>query len=1188
MKIIILVLIMLLFNTSVNADDVCAYSTDIENFDLQISWQNASPEELCIEDNCWDRVILLNGGFEISGIGNYSIIRSDMQEQINQTNFGVLSVKSDGKYTKKFNIKKSERKGATIEFDITNTDLNDASWWRWWISKNDVRYYSGWTNSNIFTLNNLSIGKYDVYVRAWDYNDGYKKDWELIDSIDITDANLTINLANNVIINPSGKTPDTNWWQTILNEIQDPRGGSITNNEPIANEGELNIDSDEFVINQDVSGTAQDEDITWWTWWVGKTLDPRRPCNSENTVRYFVGHTQSSKLVLSELPPGNYCTWVKRWKPDGGYIEDWFYWGSNTIESDFIKDTPNTTLQFDASNARAGAHWWRWWVGKSINPKMPCSGDNVTKYYSDWTQSPILNLENVSSGNYCAWVIELNEDRNYLRDDWFYWGSDTIFDFMKGFTNTLNNGPAETTNIKYCEGKNGDDWIFNKLPNDLNDSRISITEEIIGKGSDDFILFNANDEFGPNLQNYLRRVGGYEIDFRIMQSPVANEYGRNFTDNLIEQNFFFAPPSSVYILPLGNDSINYYERNGYYEKDVYYIIKAQTYLDLNIKDLNFVCVGTNVECTLNDNRNNPNYRMDYDDDELIIGGKIRVNKNDIPKNIMHQLKLSYDITNLNVLGPDYNDINISSIWSNINIGYLDKQDFQVKIISNPDSVSCDGYNGLIGNTGEVIAPRINVKTNFPNGYDNNICSPENENWVYCSQRELLVTLANKIHEIFNLYIAAEQTDNQVQKNLIYQEINNKKSFEIYTRNINLNNLDQSLILSNDLFITDPLTSLQGNTKINNIKRAKELFKNTKFYISGQEVATSGLIERYNLQTGLYKISIEIGGENNDAFKSLQSESVDIDFITNFLFNSDDKLIDENNLNIKINFTKIGGEPLLDWFFYKNGVEDIDNIVLNENDNTFYNTQIQKRGQVMSFEQDIINLDISNIKIYPNYAIPLFTKVEKTNNQLINDFNIQNITNIDKIKNTPILNNHFSYWSGFASSLGEGCEEILKEETSLVYRHKDKIIDTNSIQNIFKIELYPNQQNNLKNGKEYLQTVIYSPILGSTNTQLSFNVISQNQNIYNKNGLCNSTNNCKLDTNNSNYKINWNNSLQDIINGIKNETICVTTQQTGINNKSNWTLFWNENEILKELTTIKRATINSDIDSKICEGIERTP
>lgn len=755
--------------------------------------------------------------------------------------------------------------------------------------------------------------------------------------------------------------------------------------------------------------------------------------------------------------------------------------------------------------------------------------------------------------------------------------SSHTINYSKRFTNAAGNGPAASLGLNYCSSDRG----FNVTPSSGNLSDSTPTGVMIGMGTRNEIVFQAINEFGPDISKQRQHVGGYDFDLKIMSQPHAGEYGKKpISISKVSQKVFFAPPPSVFILPLGDDNIEFYEKDGYYEKEVFFTVKAQTYLDLKVKDFELVCEGEGITCTI-DSQQGLEYTMSRTNDILIVSGTIRIPKNNIPKILTYKLNLKYDIKSLVALGGEYKDINISSAVSRIDVGYLDKQDFQIQIIGAPDDSSCEGYNGIIGNTGEVIAPRINIKTNFENGLNKNLCSPDNDNWVYCSQREFSIILSNKIAEIFNLYLQAQIINDESEKQKIYQRINNKKVFEIYTRNMDLSDFNLILPREQNLFSRDPLTILEGDNQLANIQRARNLLNNSTFY------RESGLVINPIFSVGKYQVEILLGDEGTTIFnENSLSQNTNFQISTNILFDRQNELIDPEKLNIRINFREAGGKPLLNWFFYEAGVESLDDQI-NQANNSFYNTQIQNRGQVLRFEQDLQNFDLQGILAYPQFAIPLFVKVQKNEDETINSFKIKNISPLDQIDNTNLLGNStFSYWSGFASSLGEGCEEILEGESSLVYRLNDKIEKIDNLSQIFQVNLYPNQESNLKEGKEFLQTIIYSPILGSAGTQLQFDLNYEKNNLFNKDGICSSTNDCRIKIDNSTNVINWTNSLQNILDGIKNQTICVTAQQDGTSNKVDWILFWNENKIFENLKNAKTRAINADSEIKYCEGLAR--
>ncbi len=760
--------------------------------------------------------------------------------------------------------------------------------------------------------------------------------------------------------------------------------------------------------------------------------------------------------------------------------------------------------------------------------------------------------------------------------------------YSKKITNIPANGPAGSISLPYCTTTKG----FNKHPCTLNapgcDAETffnlsNASDRYIGKGSLNEINFIITNEFG-NTQSQMQKMGGYTLDLKVMKEPIAGTFGQTPERFMLnDRNFYFAPPASLFILPLGDDTIGFYDTFGNYIKDVYYTIKAQTFINLTVKNIEIECSDGST-CAIIDPRDS--YTVTKDNDILIIGARITIPKNNIPKEINYKLKLDYDITNLVNLGSDYQDINVESGISRLKMGYLDKQDFQIKINSSQNSESCIGYNGLIGNTGEAFAPRINVNTNFSDGFDVNICSPENENWVYCSQRETLAILANKIYEIFNLYYRAEQTTDVTEKNEIYSEINNKKTFEIYLRNVNFSNINTVLPDEEGLFEHDPFEMLGGATQIERISRAKNLFNEVDFFDS------NGISSTKKYKIGKYLVNIDmfgpttIGGTN--VFSDLASEDVTPNLQSNLIFDESGNLIDPEKLNIQINFNRNGGKPLLDWFFYEEGIENITNQIQSKI-STLSQTQIDRRGQIMYFNQDLTNFEISDIKTYPNYAIPFFIKVDKNQTTISNNLIITS-TSPDEL--TELSESAFSYWTGFASNLENGCGEMLTEEKALVYRLDDKLTAYNPTQatNEFLIELYPNiGLSRFTNGREYLQTVIYSPIY-NTGNPFSATINSKNigfgKSLFGKNNTCDNLNNCNLEItkDNSNYIVNNSSAIPDIINGIKNNEICVTRRQDGTNNLVEWIIFWNEEEILKDLRSIKDTVLDDDDSSKYCAGL----
>ena len=174
----------------------------------------------------------------------------------------------------------------------------------------------------------------------------------------------------------------------------------------------------------------------------------------------------------------------------------------------------------------------------------------------------------------------------------------------------------------------------------------------------------------------------------------------------------------------------------------------------------------------------------------------------------------------------------------------------------------------------------------------------------------------------------------------------------------------------------------------------------------------------------------------------------------------------------------------------------------------------------------------------------------------------------------LVDDTFTYWTGFASTKGEGCEDISpnQEDGYLLYNAPDLLLDpSNSAMLDVEISEYTYIG---FNDIEYLQSIIYLPYnfeqIDSATLTIDGNLL-----LTTTNSTC-TTVPCKLElkANNTIYKVT---SLQEVFDNIVSGKVCVSENRLG--NKTNWKLFWNENEILKTLNAKKELIT----DAELCQA-----
>ncbi len=716
-------------------------------------------------------------------------------------------------------------------------------------------------------------------------------------------------------------------------------------------------------------------------------------------------------------------------------------------------------------------------------------------------------------------------------------------------TNVANNGPSVNSTKRACT---------------TDGAGCTVAGHSLGQGTFPRITYVFTDN----------NIGGFNYNL----SRIANSIPETFNSWVGPAGIVSEKESNVYIgLPslviMGPTDVNtgFFEKSGQYEKKLFFNLINTSPLDLNLENYRLICNGVGVSCSMD-----PNYagfQIPKLNGDLILTGTLRVDKNKLPTTVGFVLDVNYTVPALK--DKDCGDYYTGKISTSLKptllkLGLMDKQKFQVGLISESDSTNCVGENGMIGQTGEDFVPRVNV--GFGGTIDSNkklisinecdtydINGSPNPNWVYCSRKEFLVELARKIdiawtiQKTINDYKQSPSTSDD----LLIEDLElEKQKYLSFETNIRKQSLSKENVLASITNLNSILNSLTVQTglenfgtqdKIKQATRLTNLFSNVNFTSLGGEYFGE-------MPTGTYKVNIKLR---------------DMNINTPDLFETDDKL--NPKISISVDFSTLPVAPELNWFFYDYADEDFSTLTSKPQLNNFNSVNIMNRGKLFSINHDPNNTSPRfDYNFYPNYAVPLFVRLKTdTNGDMNNTFS----TNITE----PIYN--FSYWTGFASSSEDGCENIASEELTtnsalMPYRESDSVKTFGS--NDF---YFPQFENNKPNSTIYLETILFWP--STTNDTKTINSPFE---IYTNNNLNNSKNNVIVnnivETGENSFYIN---NIERMFDAIKDEKVCVYQGVSAVT--TNWTLFWNTKKIYDSISDLKINVIEENDDATICESRE---
>jgi len=686
--------------------------------------------------------------------------------------------------------------------------------------------------------------------------------------------------------------------------------------------------------------------------------------------------------------------------------------------------------------------------------------------------------------------------------------------------------------------------------------------------------YNAGKGINSSIQYVFNENGGHKYELIQTVKPVAhnsgviNAFGDLGAHNYPEtvkggdsntRNIYVGLPSLIVIGPSDINS-GFFEKFGTYEKNVTFTLLNKSPLDINLEYYNIVC-SPGSTCEID--RNYFGWPVDKFNGKQIIRGKITIDKNKLP--FTGQVYLDVNYSAVGISGSDcalFNKNKVSSKASNFSYGLLDYQKIQIGLNSDIDFNGCIGENGMIGQTGPSFAPRINI--GFGGSVDSESklvsmdeCDSEdlnkinNPDWVYCSKKELLIELAAKIDAAWKI----QETIFDANDDLIDDLEKTKGKYLSFNVNIRKQDFsEQSISRGIDSFNLLTLTGATGLEGIatgrnDQVKALINLFSKAKFtYSEGiQTEGYSGV-----LGAGTYPVNIII--EETDTLTSPKL------FDSNFELNP--------NLSITINFGPKKYAPTVNWFFYDYSDEDFNSLTsIPTTEHNFLNTNILFRGELLSFTQNYNKpeFEIGDYAFSPSYAVPLLVRL-KTDSS--GDMNKEFYANLQSTQNFE----QFSYWTGFASSIDNGCTNITtdslnpdEESPKLPYRESDSKDGENFYFAQFDENLVPNST-------IYLQTILFWPNIPGTTT---VNLTNTPNLFYTKNAD-NNSGSILISQKDSTFSVN---TIEELFSAINEEKVCV---HQGISQGgTKWTLFWNTKSIYDSIQQRKTSILTNNSDANLC-------
>ncbi|MFA6065543.1 MAG: hypothetical protein WC746_06900, partial [archaeon] len=220
---------------------------------------------------------------------------------------------------------------------------------------------------------------------------------------------------------------------------------------------------------------------------------------------------------------------------------------------------------------------------------------------------------------------------------------------------------------------------------------------VIGYGNQGSLEYSI----GTNL------LGGQSYKLNVMNHPLAGHFGDQPYE-VKSENYFVGTPSLLVLAPTVL-SENFDSKNGFYEKEIFFTLVNKSPLTNLISSYKIQCPA-GINCTIDNNYSDKNWPIKPLNGVMIISGKVMVDKNILPTSFTVGLDLNYTVKDFNghPYCQQYYFNSTKSVPTTLNFGLLDQQDFQVKLKSDYEQTNCIGEDGMIGQTGEKYAPRVNL------------------------------------------------------------------------------------------------------------------------------------------------------------------------------------------------------------------------------------------------------------------------------------------------------------------------------------------------------------------------------------------------------------------------------------------------------------------------------------------------
>ncbi|MFA5931052.1 MAG: hypothetical protein WC821_01945 [archaeon] len=680
-------------------------------------------------------------------------------------------------------------------------------------------------------------------------------------------------------------------------------------------------------------------------------------------------------------------------------------------------------------------------------------------------------------------------------------------------------------------------------------------------------IYPGKGDTGEITYAFITSPGKHNLKLMIPLYPKSGYADATSEMRLAKDITFFSGSPSLLVLNKESPSSNFYERNGTYEKKVLFTIVNKSPLPLMLKNYEMNC-SPGATCEIDKTY------VGWEIKELtgiyLISGTVTVDKSKAPKDINYSLKVDYNVPKfagtLNIAGCESN----FSTTSNPVIqtfGLLDKQDFQVNLISSNSNVptNCVGEDGMIGQTGPEFVPKINLgfggitesgqsliaidecDAKTPGTLENP--GVNNPSAVYCTQVELLVELARKIAKIVTV-----GDDKNAAPYLSFESYIRTQDFDESRIQTSINEFEQKIKIGQSTGLEDGTNGFGSNISTQ-AGKLRALFGKVDF------------INADNLRAGLYRIDIFFKNKIDD----YDNTTYDLNDIKDLF--EDSTTLNRKIDSIEVTFTPISS-PIFNWPFYDLGYTDINSTTVSNIDlssTQFYKTNYDKRGIILEMTMNGNSLGESSL--YKTYAVPLSIKITgKDNNKA--DTNFKVLLSNPETTNPPL----FTSWTGYASTLGSGCQSIISGAAALPYRTPDLFSSINGSNYEFKI--LSDNVTVAKNQSMYLDTVLFLPKRSSESSEgftlkVPFKAFTKNA-VYDGNSTTPASIRINSALVTANYKIADSTadptaSINSIFEGIKAGTICVNkgNREDG---KMQWTAFWNQNAILKTLNCRKKEIV----------------